>query len=1224
MASLRHLSPSRRLSTHRDGFALLVTITLVAFLVLVLVGFATLTRVETQVAGNTRNTAAARQNALLALNIAVGQLQKYAGPDQRITAPADLVADEDKAGVSSPAPGALEVKDGARYWTGVWGNGESRIGYDLRPADITRRGVAPVLLNWLVSGNEQVDYAFNGSAGAVTAGAAPTYTPAATIDLATTTPTVAGAAAIVLVGSNAVGGSDAASRKDYVVAPLVPLRAAAGTVPGIDPTETPRIGRYAWWVGDEGVKARVNLQNGYQSPRLTTAESTARRIDSFLIAQRTAPELMARDRDGVSIGSGAYDFTAIGIPKIVSPDQLPFAGDADVLGTAAKTRFHDLTTTSFGVLSDTYAGGLKKDLTADIADTSSTARGSVGNAHYRPADTTPIFTPVSNSEANLPTWGHLRSWARRHPDSTGAVAPVPPSDTEAGFAPMVVYASLGMDAYVDASRHIRLALFPVVVLSNPYPVAIAAADYDIGFRLPATARLHFQVAAPSVAPAAPGPVAPFLTVATLHLGAPIILSGATSQSTAQSFIQFRVDGDIIPPGETHIYRLDGSLANSVYEAATNRSLSRAPAVSLGSPIGLTNGIILGSSHPLDPSVTDDYYLQVLSENVARNTDSVEFVFAESGSLANTAGRYQSGAMIVSDRGIATQGARVFQETSVPQTIETHWRMDESEGARAALRIATRMEGRGDYQDAGRFGMPFLASPWLRANNLRAPHVIATTLESSAGSFNRAGTTIVGAVLTNNQVANRDVALFPRYHGHLINASGAMDITGSHNISYSTLFDILRSGDRLLSLGQFQHVPFSRYSFYSSYPFGNSMADVRVERTTTWRASAVPRPGTSGTTDSLYDLPWHLNRAIWDRYFVSGVPATLTQADIDSDFPLPNSRMSYHRENGAAPALTSVRGTATQRAAYDQAAARLLVSGAFNINSTSEQAWRALLGGALGLQEDSTYATGGDDIDEIIPFPRISHNLARSNNAPYTDQAVTLKGDSTDSNRLRKTLHHGNRGLHLGYATPSTNTSAVAVVNELARTIVREIRRRGPFLSLSDFVNRPIYATKQDAGIKGALQTAIDTMDSVQANPLELWNQRIGGLLVASQATPVFPGWDPEHYIGGPTSEVDTGRDAFRFAHSFAPKYLTQADILSSLGPQLTARSDTFIIRTYGETENPVTGNTEGRAWCEAVVQRLPDYVDDSVDPWDAATGANRTFGRRFAVVSFRWLSPSDL
>ena len=71
------------------GFALLIVITLLAYLVILLIGLASYTRIETSIAGNTQRQAQARENALLSLNVAVGQLQKYAGPDQRVTATAE-------------------------------------------------------------------------------------------------------------------------------------------------------------------------------------------------------------------------------------------------------------------------------------------------------------------------------------------------------------------------------------------------------------------------------------------------------------------------------------------------------------------------------------------------------------------------------------------------------------------------------------------------------------------------------------------------------------------------------------------------------------------------------------------------------------------------------------------------------------------------------------------------------------------------------------------------------------------------------------------------------------------------------------------------------------------------------------------------------------------------------------------------------------------------------
>jgi hypothetical protein len=93
-------------------------------------------------------------------------------------------------------------------------------------------------------------------------------------------------------------------------------------------------------------------------------------------------------------------------------------------------------------------------------------------------------------------------------------------------------------------------------------------------------------------------------------------------------------------------------------------------------------------------------------------------------------------------------------------------------------------------------------------------------------------------------------------------------------------------------------------------------------------------------------------------------------------------------------------------------------------------------------------------------------------------------------------------------------------------------------------------------------------------------------------------------------------------------------VLAALGSILTVRSDTFLIRAYGEAVNPVRedpdGNplVEGRAWCEAVVQRTPDYVDPNANaPWERGSDLstlNEQLGRRFEIVSFRWLTPADL
>jgi hypothetical protein len=1199
------------------GFALLITITLLAFLVLLLVSLASLTRVETQVAGNNQRLSQARQNALLAVNIALGQLQQFAGPDQRITARADVLTSHAGSPVATGTSGAFDTfwATRNRYWTGVWGNSQSAIGYDLRPDQINRRGVTPELLNWLISGNETATYALNGNKGGVTAGtgaSAPRFLPGGavtnlmTANALSTNITIADKdgnphPAVLLVGPQSAGAA-AAGRNDYVVAPLRDLPAAASAIPGASSTATGtvNVGRYAWWIGDEGIKARVNLQNGYQK----TGQATDQ-IHSFLVAQRSAVEYMNSTSAGPAIGT-AYDSSNAQVSRLIELKQLALSGanatSQATLTNAASNRFHDLTASSYGVLADTYAGGLKKDLTADIAAAPSPSGG-------MPTDATTLFTPLSASDANLPTWGHLRSWVRTPRNASGAITPTPPSDTTAGIAPVLLYASIGLDVYIDTGNVLRVAFYPVAVLSNPYPVAINAANYDLGFRLPANANLLFQVAAP-VLPAntAPGT---FNTVATMNLGTPAIVAG-TSAGATSNFIHFTLTGSIIPPGESHVYLIDAGLSGSNY--APGASLVRAPN---SATIGLSNHLLFPDALTLDASVTSDSFLRVQLQNTA----SIDVVLAQAGSVNTPSGWYQSCNVMMSN-GVTT----LINTAASNQRILNNWDVPTSE-ARAALRFGSPLEHRGNYSQMAYFGMPTQAMSWLRFANIRAPFIRSTTLESAAPglpSTQRSGAIPFGAGFANDPIPARNVALFPVNNAHVINLSGNADASTS-STNYTTLFDVLDSPDRLLSLGQLQNAPLSRYCFYPSYPLGNSMADPRVDRLATYRNSIVVRPGTTATLDPYYDLSWHLNRALWDRYFVSGVPSTYA-APGD---PLPNSRMVIRRSDAGAVPLDELRYTGGTNKAYNQAAAHLIVSGAFNINSTSEQAWRAILGGSLGVPAHSDYAaTGpaGDKVEQIVPFARLSHNLARPGVPPYPAVGRTMAADSTTDPLLRRSLYHGNRGLHLDDPkTTSTNTSATAVVNELARTIVREIRTRGPFLSISDFINRPILATKDAAGIKGALQNAIDTMEpaAAQANPFTAWNSAAGATMVTSSL--LYASWDSEHYIGGPTSEVGTNRDSFRFNYSFSPKYLTQADVVSSLGPQLTARSDTFVIRTYGETINPVTQEIEGRAWCEAVVQRLPDYVAPSINqPADTASGANITFGRRLKIVSFRWLTPSEI
>jgi hypothetical protein len=69
-----------------------------------------------------------------------------------------------------------------------------------------------------------------------------------------------------------------------------------------------------------------------------------------------------------------------------------------------------------------------------------------------------------------------------------------------------------------------------------------------------------------------------------------------------------------------------------------------------------------------------------------------------------------------------------------------------------------------------------------------------------------------------------------------------------------------------------------------------------------------------------------------------------------------------------------------------------------------------------------------------------------------------------------------------------------------------------------------------------------------------------------------------------------------------------------------------VIRGYGEARDTSGKNVLARSWCEAVVQRVPDYLDPSDKAYDTVpkSKVNLTFGRRFNIISFRFLDSREI
>ena len=84
-------TPVSQQSNSSGGFALVLALSIMAFVLLLVLSISTLVQVESRTSLLSSARVEAEQAALLGLNIALGELQKAAGPDQRVTATVDIL-----------------------------------------------------------------------------------------------------------------------------------------------------------------------------------------------------------------------------------------------------------------------------------------------------------------------------------------------------------------------------------------------------------------------------------------------------------------------------------------------------------------------------------------------------------------------------------------------------------------------------------------------------------------------------------------------------------------------------------------------------------------------------------------------------------------------------------------------------------------------------------------------------------------------------------------------------------------------------------------------------------------------------------------------------------------------------------------------------------------------------------------------------------------------------
>lgn len=1172
-------NPADRIRRQRAGFALVVTLSLMVLLTLLAVGLLSLSAVSLRAGAGQALDRLARDNARLALVLALGDLQRLAGPDQRITANADLL---DRAPETARLDGVTRP-----HLAGVWQSWKQdalagKLDYETHKKED--------FLGWLVS--------------------VPARRQSAERSYVTTAPTPA---AVTLVGKGAgAEGSDAVRAE--------PLSLTTDRYPG----------KLAWAVLDQGQKAMVALPDG---PNGGLSEE---------LAGLTAPALpafgAASERDW-----SALTTIAERRPLLITRDEFQLAG----LAREARS-FHDLTAHSLGLPVDVTSGRFATDLSL-LFDTPSLPADYSRRFLYSD-NAVPLVPPPGRFAGAYPmpspdpSWRLLQSHARMfttvtnpirtpvgrvvadpHPVTGTAPASLltDPSFNRQQLVPVIARAqfvfSIGFGASPDQAKGGKapgqtgdenwicwLVVDPVITLWNPYNVSLSFTDGMIElYRVP----LAYQLFRNGVSFAPPTLWANSYLPAEFATRATRYYRLNLKPKANQTNITLKPGEHLVFTAHNHAkhyleayYKVGVDLRPGWNEPAGEHSNPSVGGISSlntfvnysGQNSGTINGLSVRS---LPVKTGDRVTLKVttagpeIDKFAETNNQEISAMLryrintgsTSPGSLPPLVGAIELDYGKRESELLPPFDPRDLPTLVVPGVIPRNQQGDNYAGTQPPPAV--------------RYKEPFfLASLHLKtARDSRFP---------SRGWLNNAPTNLYSS-------AGIDQTENPQHHQYELGWEPMTDWKSTPTIEIDALdrgfggsgifsqtgqnhavFDSVPLAP-LLSLGQLSQAPVNAggQQPLQTRVIGNSSAHPLL-------GPAVVRANAAGGRTYL-DHSWLANQALFDHFFFSGAGASNrllgakaeTAAEIIPAF-LRGERLLANPRMRPLPDPVSAGDPVVLAKApdhYARLAASLGIAGAFNINSTSVPAWEAMLAslqaaspvaiqGSTGSLSGSTGSLSGSTGDGTLVTRHV----------PPIGKALDGEADPV---RREELAWAGFRRLSQKQLT------------ELARQVVIQIKKRGPFQSQAEFVNRRLQTG--ELAVSGALQAAIDA----------------SGINAAAIATaggqPTVP--DPKAPEAYPAAAVGSTADG-------ATAVIVQSDVLTPLAPFVTVRSDTFLIRAYGEATD---GKSTARAWCEATIQRHPDFIDSATPRATAAgdltTGSpNARFGRRFAVASFRWLKPDEV
>ena len=1163
---------------------MVIALALMAFVVMALLSMSLLVSIETKLTATTNQQTNIKQNALLGLMTALGELQSSAGPDSRITARADIFD-------TTPATPTIDGVENP-YWLAVFKAVED--GEESQPLESLRTWATDITaanrVNWLVSSrNNLSDGTHN-----------PLTTDAANLN----NNNVVQMAAY----ENANGGTD------DVFAGKVDIQRDGSTV-----------GRFAWWVADENAKYRINKVKPEEVLNSAFEDTWA------LMAPHRSNAAIINELSNFDVDSASQQAA---LQKTQSPRDLSHITRA--WEDWSKAHADDITFTATSIPVDVTQGKLKQDLTVYLESNNSGLNDSQpivrhnNDPDYTGRLGTGIFA-LDDNAVDVPHFGLMKNWFEAGTGVrglAGGTAPSPRAHTveQYGVHPVVMRVAIYFTPsyWIDTGTgnvYLAFLVYPKFVMWNPHNVPIAPAKYAIQVRGFTT--LNTQINVDGVDYAMYNSIKSFgykcdgLSKGHFNMantGNPNALK--RDPDDQYPYFTFIIDNEGFAPGETLLYTASDKHPNSAYvnhdisalksptvnpsnyNLLVNENMGDLGFFTLRLQSQLTPDIASGSTATgmtdatdimetyfffndtstgspdgnAEPSLSTKLYL--LADGDA---ELLQFINLREDSVDRTAIDWEN----INNEGWSEKEDTSYDPLSNPTTFRSlsvvendpfeasaHWgsgyyttHMGESTTANRAFRLFYRY------------------NPVARDYDALDPLFLAASIGQTGASY--------GGPPPSRQWFNgggafpSDIPGDSTYAGIMIDG---YDTLGCHALTYNNsilsastvypLFDFPRHETGLISLGFLTNCSFGQEYWQPSFPFGNSEATPHTDRN-------IISETHGGTT--YYDLSYLLNESLWDRFYLSTLPQD-TGIALSKDSVLPNT---LHRicenANGSFPTDEQLRNTQT---AFEQSAAHVVVEGGFNVNSTSVEAWKLLLASTLG--EQVTSANGGDS------------NLI--SNAPTSARAYPLLPEY-NGNPARPEVYSSLRSLDQNE------------IDLLATAIVEEVKRRGPFLSMADFVNRRLIGNSDNEeqdwlGLNGTLQAAINKV-TVRQNEINEAFHNNNPRIDTHYAIP-NPLYE-EHEVGVPP--------AYNGSRMWGlPGVLTQGDLLSILAPQLTVRGDTFLIRAYGETVDPLSGETTGQAWCEALVKRRSAPVE-SGDSVIQPTGA---FGRKFQIVSFRWLNDNEV